>query len=56
MTFAEQMEIQRKRNERRAEDLVKRQRLSFAEELKRIDLSFGEQYAADECASQGDLE
>ena len=42
MTFAEQMEIQRKRQERRMEDLVKRQRLSFAEELKRIDAAFTE--------------
>lgn len=55
MTFAEQMEIQRKRQERRMENLVKRT-LSFAEELKRIDLSFGERYSAEESASQGDLE
>lgn len=41
MTFAEQMEIQRKRQERRMEDLVKRT-LSFAEELKRIDAAFTE--------------
>ena len=40
MTFAEQMEIQRKRQERRMEDLVKRQRLSFAEEYARMEAAF----------------